>query len=183
MLRGGSRLLKFAYSNSEWHGPRTRDPKTVSLDLYSGTPGVVLFFLELYRSTNDQTYLKDARAAADYLLAHLADEKETGLYDRISGIGFTLTETFKATRDLKYREGALRCLQLLYERAEKAGRGIEWSGTTDIISGSAGIGLFLLYAARELKNPHAREVTQLAGLRLIEFGPSDRERAEMGCKF
>lgn len=147
-----------------------RDPKTVSRDLYSGTPGVVLFFLELYRSTGDQAYLKDARAGADDLLAHLADEKETGLYEGISGIGFTLTETFKATRDVKYRQGALRCLQLLRERAAKAGSGVEWSQTTDIISGSAGTGLFLLYAARELKEPQARELAVLAGRRLSELG-------------
>ena len=146
-----------------------RDPKTVSRDLYSGTPGVVLFFLELYRSTGDQTHLKDARAGADYLLAHLADEKETGLYEGISGIGFTLTETFKTTRELKYRQGAMRCLQLLRERAAKAGSGVEWSETTDIISGSAGTGLFLLYAARELKDPQARELAVLAGQRLIEL--------------
>jgi len=147
-----------------------RDPKTVSRDLYSGTPGVVLFFLELYRSTGDQTYLKDARAGADDLLAHLADEKETGLYEGIAGIGFTLTETFKATRDLKYRQGAMRCLQVLRERAAKAGSGVEWSETTDIISGSAGTGLFLLYAARELKEPQARELAVLAGRRLSELG-------------
>ncbi|MGH9944537.1 MAG: lanthionine synthetase LanC family protein, partial [Pyrinomonadaceae bacterium] len=147
-----------------------RDPKTVSRDLYSGTPGVVLFFLELYRSTGDQTYLKDARGGADYLLAHLADEKETGLYEGIAGIGFTLTETFKATREVKYRQGAMRCVQLLRERAAKTGSGVEWSETTDIISGSAGTGLFLLYAARELKDPRARELAVLAGLRLSELG-------------
>ncbi len=146
-----------------------RDPKTVSRDLYSGVPGVVLFFLELYRSTGDHAYLKDARAGADDLLAYLADEKETGLYEGVSGIGFTLTETFKATSDEKYRQGALRCLQLLRERAAKVGSGVEWSATTDMISGNAGTGLFLLYAARELKEPQARELAVLAGRRLIDL--------------
>ncbi|GEM_PF-6286199 len=34
-----------------------------------GGAGVVLFFIEAYRSTGDSTYLSDARAGADYLLA------------------------------------------------------------------------------------------------------------------
>lgn len=151
-----------------------RDPKTVSVDLYSGTPGVILFFIELYRSTGDQSYLKDARGGADYLLSHLADEKGNGLYEGIAGIGFTLYETFKATRDDKYRRGFLRCLDLLRKRSVKTGKGIEWSDTRDIISGSAGTGLFLLYAARELKDSQARELAILAGDRLIELArPED----------
>jgi lantibiotic modifying enzyme len=151
-----------------------RDPKTISTDLYSGTPGVVLFFLEAYRSTGDRTFLTDARGGSDYLLAQVrkdaAKEKGSGLYVGIAGIGFTLAETFKATGEKKYRDGALHCVQLLRERATKAGNGIEWSDTTDIIGGSAGTGLFLLYVARELKESAARELAILAGRRLVDLG-------------
>jgi lantibiotic modifying enzyme len=152
-----------------------RDPKTVSTDLYSGTPGVVLFFLDAYRSTGDQSYLRDARAGADYLLANLSNVKETGLYVGLGGIGFTLQETFKVTREDKYRQGVVHCLRLLRERAVKAGTGIEWNDTTDIVSGSAGTGLFLLYAARELKDSPSRELAIQAGRRLI-----DLQRPESG---
>jgi len=147
-----------------------RDAKTVNTSLYSGTPGVILFFLEAYRSTDDQSYLKDARAGADHLLTALAGVSEAGLYTGVSGIGFTLAETFKATGDAKYRDGALRCAQLIRERAVKADGGIEWNDSTDIISGSAGAGLFLLYAARELKDSAARETAVQAGRRLIALG-------------
>jgi len=152
-----------------------RDKKTVNTGLYSGTPGVILFFIEAYHSTGDRTYLVDARAGADYLLATLANEKQTGLYTGLAGIGFTLTETFKATREDKYQQGARRCVQLIAERAAKTGQGVEWSETTDIISGSAGTGLFLLYAARELRNVAALDLAVQAGQRLIELG-----RAENG---
>src|SRR2546425_13365361 len=37
-----------------------RDPKSVNNSLYSGAPGVILFFLEAYRSTGDESFLKDA---------------------------------------------------------------------------------------------------------------------------
>jgi lantibiotic modifying enzyme len=146
------------------------DAKTANLSLYSGSPGVVLFFLEAHRSTGDSSYLKNARAGADHLLASLARQKEVGLYTGIAGIGFTLAETFKVTGDTKYREGSLQCARLIRERAIKTESGVEWSDTTDIISGSAGAGLFLLYAARELKDPVSLETAIQAGTRLIALG-------------
>ena len=146
------------------------DEKTVATNLYYGNAGSVLFFIEAYRSTGDGTYLKDARAGADYLLANLRSEEENGLYAGIAGVGFTLEETYKATREAKYRQGVIRCVELLRERAAKVGHGVGWGDTTDIISGSAGTGLFLLYAARELKDPSARELAILGGRRLIELG-------------
>jgi lantibiotic modifying enzyme len=59
---------------------------------------------------------------------------------------------------------------LLGQRAKKAGKGVEWNDVTDIISGSAGTGLFLLYAARELGDSTAGELASAAGERLIELG-------------
>src|ERR1041385_4543689 len=75
------------------------DKETVETSLYTGTPGVILFFIEAYHATGDMAYLQDARAGADQLLAVMADEKESGLYVGLAGIGFALEETFKATRD------------------------------------------------------------------------------------
>ena len=147
-----------------------RDAKSVNHTLYAGTSGVVLFFIEAWRSTGDQSFLKDARAGGDHLLVALAAEKDLGLYTGVAGIGFALTEAFKATGDVKYKEGAVRCARLVEQRAQKAGKGIEWNETTDIISGGAGIGLFLLYAARELKEPNLRELAIQGAYRLIELG-------------
>jgi lantibiotic modifying enzyme len=145
------------------------DPKSVNTTLYSGTPGVVLFFIEAARATGNHSYLDDARSGADYLLASIENEKENGLYTGLAGIGFALFETYKATGDARYRAGALRCAELIRSSAAKAGSGIEWSDTTDIIGGSAGTALFLLYAAREFKKPEFRETARLTGLRLIEL--------------
>lgn len=144
------------------------NPKTVGTSLYSGAAGVTLFFLEAYRSTNDQSYLADARAGADYLLHSLEEEKETGLYVGLAGIGFTLQEAYKVTDLAPYREGARRCVALLRRRARRVGKGVEWSEVADIISGAAGTGLFLLYAARELDDGSARDLAVAAGRRLIE---------------
>ncbi len=146
------------------------NPKSVQTSLYSGTPGVVLFFLDAYHSTGDRRYLDIAASGSDYLIAGLSEEKGTGFYDGIAGIGFALQETFKAGADRKYRESAARCVGMIKDRAVPAGNGVEWSDTTDIISGSAGTGLFLLYAAKELADDEASDLAMKAGRRLIELG-------------
>jgi lantibiotic modifying enzyme len=151
-----------------------RDAKSINDTLYAGTPGIVLFFLEAYHSTGDHSFLKDARAGADHLLEALPANKESGLYVGIAGIGFALVEAFKATKDPTYRQGALDCVELLIERARKVGKGIEWNDTTDIIGGGAGIGLFLLYAARELNDPSLRELAVRAARRLIELARPEK---------
>jgi lantibiotic modifying enzyme len=64
----------------------------------------------------------------------------------------------------------------LVDRARNAGAGLEWNDVTDVISGSAGIGLTLLHPGRQLETPHAVEVACRAGDRLLELG----QRAEGG---
>ncbi len=147
--------------------------------LYSGTPGVVLFFLEAYHTTGGEGLLEEARAGADYLLATLPQEEASGLYAGISGIGFALLETYKATQVESYKKGGESCLRFLSSHAEIIGQGVQWGETTDIISGNAGTGLFLLYAGRELKDPAWIELAAAAGLRLIELG----QPAEGGLKW
>src|SRR5688572_4303986 len=94
-----------------------RDPKTLNTSLYSGTAGVILFLLEAYRSTGDKTFLADAQSGADYLLATIANEKDSGLYTGLAGIGFVLQETYKAGGDERYKRGARQCALLIRDRA------------------------------------------------------------------
>lgn len=147
-----------------------RDPKSLDTSLYSGTPGPVLFFLELYRYTGNADYLASARAGADALLTSIPTDRGTGLYEGLAGTGWTLGQVYSVAHDARYREGALRCVELLKQRAQKTGRGVQWSDTVDIISGGAGTGLFLLWADKELKAPGARELAIAAGRRLAEIG-------------
>jgi len=150
-----------------------RDPGSVQASLYSGAPGVVLFFLEAYRATGDRRLLEQAEAGADFLIASLPDVKGSGLCEGIAGAGFALREAFKASGEERFLQAFERCLELIRRRAVRQGSGVEWSGTTDIISGSSGTGLFLLYAARELRDASLRELAAQAGLRLVELGRPD----------
>jgi len=147
--------------------------------LYSGNSGIVLFFLEMFYATGDVQYLNSAQAGADHLLGTLSREKSPGFYSGIAGIGFALFETYKAFEDEKYLEGFKTCLQFLRDSAEDFGQGIEWSPTTDIISGTAGTGLFLIYAYRETEDQLLLNLAELAGKRLIELG----ETVENGMKW
>jgi len=147
-----------------------QDPKTVSSALYSGSPGVVLFLLELHHATRNAEYLADAKAGADELLARLPDEKQTGLYTGVAGIGFTLGEVYRATNEAKYRDGAAAAVRILKGRATAAGNGVQWGEVTDIIGGGAGTGLFLLHAGRLLEDADAIALAARAADRLVELG-------------
>jgi lantibiotic modifying enzyme len=155
------------------------DNKTINNTLYSGTPGVVLFFLESFYATGKEAYLEDARIGADYLLATLEKEQGAGLYVGLSGIGYCLEETYKATEDMSYRNGVMRCLNLLQEWAEEKDNGIQWGETTDIISGDAGTGLFLLCIAEEWEDQSVLATAKKVGDRLLAVGTP----AEIGTKW
>lgn len=147
-----------------------KEPGSTALNLYSGTPGIALFFLQAYYSTGRKIYLADARADADFLLWKLGGVEGMGLYEGLSGVAFALEETFKASKEEKYRRGFQRCLERIESTAVAAGSGIEWNPTTDIISGSAGAGLFLIYAAHETNDRTWLDLAAKAGARLVELG-------------
>lgn len=149
-------------------------PEEVVTHLYSGTSGVTLFFLEAHAMTGEAAFLQEAREGADYLLRTLPEQvkgEETGLYTGIAGVGFTLAETYRATAEEKYLVGARRTVELLKESARVRNDGVTWSDTTDIISGSAGIGLFLL----RMNEPQAKEVAVRAGRHLLAQGREEEQ--------
>jgi len=147
-------------------------PGSVSYDLYNGMPGVVLFLLELHAATGDGRYLDEARAGADQLAANIAPEEtfDAGLYTGVAGRAFVLAETWRATGDGRYRDAASTALSLIENNAREVGAGVEWSDSADIISGTAGILLFLLYAARTLGIESHVALAGRAGRRLVELG-------------
>ncbi len=138
--------------------------------LYHGNAGVVLYFVTLARATGEAGYLEDARRGADHLLASLPEELgpyEAALYTGVAGIGYVLDQVARATGEERYREGVERVVRLLRREAVPAAGGVEWPPSTDIVGGSAGIGLFLLDAGRALDDPEATALAAAAGRRLL----------------
>jgi len=172
-------------------------------NLYYGSSGVILFYLELYHQTGDVIYLREAEAGGRYLLAAVPDElyfakslnalelypslnqpgegglpvytaanglghpNQASLYWGVSGIGFTLGELFRVTRDETYRRGATRIVDLLLQNHHADEHGASWGSTPELMTGDAGVGLFLLYASRELEHPGAEALARAIGDSLL----------------
>ena len=153
----------------DWPPDPAAKPQATNPSLYAGTPGVVLFFLEMARATGDRSYLDDAARGAETVLAAANTEQGFGLWEGLAGSAFVLQETAKATGDRRIADGARRVTEMIVQHAKPAGAGVEWTDTTDIISGNAGTGLYLLYAARELQQPALSQLAARAGVRLIEL--------------
>jgi lantibiotic modifying enzyme len=152
-------------------GPDKDGP--LSIDLYHGATGVVLFLLEAHQTSDDASLLRDATAGADYLLGQLdrlPEPFQAGLYTGVAGVGHVLNRAAQLTGREKYREGLAKCVRLVGAHAEKTGAGVEWGEGTDIIAGGAGVGLWLLEAARERNDPECVHLAYLAGKRLLELG-------------
>lgn len=151
-------------------------PASVGLDLYDGMPGVITFYLELFYATGDRTWLDDAQLGANELAAQLPTlqaASNCGLYTGLAGAGFVLEETHRATGDGRYRDASTQALRMIHQLAQKTSSGARWAGASasnDIVSGSAGIGLFLIYAANVMDDVPSRALGLLTGQHLIAAG-------------
>ena len=152
------------------------DPESTGYTLYTHSPGILPFALELHHATGDQRYLDAAIAGAAHLAATLDDVQGAGLYTGLAGIAFVLTETSRAAGQESHRIDAGVATARLLDLAQSVGAGIAWpqgSGSdaiesNDIVSGTAGTGLALLYLHRVLRYQPALEAAEAAGRRLLE---------------
>lgn len=146
---------------------------TPSHDLYSGSAGAALFFAERAARSGDAHDRAIALRRADELLASLParadDVADFGLYTGIAGVGATLSEAGRLLAEPRFTAGAARSVALLDGGAQVAGRGLEWSATTDVIGGNAGIGLFLLQQHERTGDRVALDLATSAGRRLVEL--------------
>lgn len=151
------------------------DVASIQHNLYSGSAGVVLMYAELANITHDAEFADMAREGAQYLAATLRAPNaaelyagETlGLYTGLAGVAFTLERAHKATGDASLLEASHKAVATLLH-TQKANAG--WNESNDIISGSAGIGLTMLWAAQALGTREAVESASRAGRALLAAG-------------
>ena len=155
--------------------------------LYHGSPGVILFLLELHGRTGDARALEDAARGASELVAVLESGSpiEPGLYSGLAGMAFTLDLTAASTGEPRFARAAEACVERIIETARDTGHGVAWyrddvaNASSDIVSGASGIGLTLLdYAARH-DHAGAAEIAVAAARHLATLG----EAAPGGLKW
>ena len=125
-----------------------------SSNLYGGAAGVLLFLERL----SGEPWAEESAHNLRLDLARAAEEVEDGppgLYSGLAGLAFTLAQK-SSSRDLAHR-----LLDDLVARPASA------ADCSDIISGLAGTGLTLLWAARDLERPDALEAATAIGDHLL----------------
>ncbi|MBS1978836.1 MAG: hypothetical protein JST46_15800 [Bacteroidetes bacterium] len=136
-------------------------------NLYSGSAGVVLFYLELFHVTKNQQYLLKAKAGADYLASRLTYPMngfdEVGLFTGEAGICFTLKKVYDLTHEEKYKKAWGRSFERLEAHAQRSRDAVSWR-YSDVVYGGAGIGLMLL----ELGTPQSKKLAIQTGKGLID---------------
>ena len=157
---------------------------TVSLPngFYTGSAGLVLFFVELAQATGDTSYWDDARRGGDYLVRSWRETASApspvpgaqfGLYTGLAGTIFALAVLSKATGETAYRDAARAALEVLLKAARPAGAGIAWVDWPGL-TGNGGIVLALLSLADLLGDDKGvRTAAIRAGDRIVEQGTPD----------
>jgi lantibiotic modifying enzyme len=144
-------------------------PESIGLDFYNGMPGVVYFYANLYRATGGRDWRNKGLRAAAYLIRESQTRQvDAGLYTGLAG----LATAYAVIDDTEQGEGAAGgasgALSLIARSARTVGDGVEWSDSNDIISGTAGIGLYLLSAAERWKDAALEQLAVRAGRRLLQ---------------
>ncbi len=157
---------------------------TVSLPngFYTGSAGLVLFFVELAQATGDRSYWDDARRGGDYLVRSWRETASApppvpgaqyGLYTGLAGTIFALAVLAQATGEAAYRDAARAALDVLVKAAEPAGAGVAWVDWPGL-TGNGGIVLALLSLADLLgEDKGVRSAAIRAGDRIAEQAVPD----------
>jgi lantibiotic modifying enzyme len=159
-----------------------KEGKKPLLDFYSGSAGIIFFFIELYDYTGETSYLEDAAAGGEYILDFLernnwryigagefAQSKPYGKNEwsfyvgGVGGIAFAFIQLYRVTGDARYEEGARKLSEGIAGAAEETAGGLKWSGYSGI-NQDGGIILFLLYAAEYFKRPEWKETARRGAL-------------------
>jgi hypothetical protein len=140
----------------------------ISYDLASGVAGKVLYFVALYRATENPDYLDLALGGADYLVATLQDPdafegnpRRASLYTGVSGIGVALMHVQEHARQAKYKNAIDKVISLLGDWGVEDVDGLYWSDEfNDLIYGDAGTALFLSWYAEQTGDQEALDMAQ-----------------------
>lgn len=170
-------------------GRAEEHPDKCVRNLYAGSAGIAVFFLELWQATGEEAWRTKAMACGSDLVAWVdaKDSQPCAMFSGWGGYAFALIELSKAADEAGLKEsfeaGARMALDKLKAQSSAAGAGrafIEPMPFSDITGmtgdreiydasvGSAGAGMVYLYAAEQGVYPEGIAFAKALGDRLIE---------------
>ena len=123
--------------------------------IYGGAAGIALFYLRLYRASGEEKYLENAKQGINYCIRKYqgADEfRSDAAYLKGADIGFlngpcggayAAARLYEITKDVKYKEFAIRLADDLLAAATEENGYLFWYGDYGII-GEGGLYLYLI---------------------------------------
>ena len=167
------------------------ESKKTSNNLYSGNPGVILFYLELHLATGEQAYLQSAIEGGDWLREHALDfttNPDTAFFTGTSGVGFVVDQLFHASKLPRFQTAGQRCYDYLVNSCKESGyegrKMVHWNDVTDVIGGTAGIGFYLLESRQYDNRSQALKMAIMAGDNLLaQAEPVESSEGRTGFKW
>lgn len=154
-----------------------KEPLWALNNLYAGNAGPVLFFAYMYKVTGEETYKVQALDGANFLLATLDKDRDKypeynhfSLYTGLAGVAFVLDEVSAITGLPQYGKGAQAIVATLQKEMQVDERGKlpkRFTEYTDIIMGTAGMGLYLLQASERHRSKDALKMALALGDALL----------------
>ncbi|MCE2935700.1 MAG: lanthionine synthetase LanC family protein [Cyclobacteriaceae bacterium] len=139
----------------------------ITTNLYSGSAGVVLFYAELFHTTRNPDFLREAEAGARFLIHHYSSraltQDEVGFYTGLAGACFTVKKVYDLSRKSELLAGYQKLMRQLFASARVRNKSAGWQ-YTDVVYGASGIGLFLLRANDDISN----DLAMRTGNQLLE---------------
>ncbi|MCH5257934.1 MAG: hypothetical protein J1D87_11625 [Lachnospiraceae bacterium] len=157
------------------------------LSLYTGSAGILFFYLQLYRFDSKKEYRKIIEDAAKYVAKHWRELPTTptdlfttlnlGFYVGYAGVGHVLCEVYDAFHNEDIKNTVVDIVELYRDKAVSASEGIYWSDNTSLLL-DGGVILFLLRAYEILKDSSIKEIISAAADYLISKGIPHEEGME-----
>ena len=161
-------------------------PMLTEKALYGGSAGIGLFYLRLYQATKDQSYLEEAKKAADHIIAtdegvefyertlnnnaeadklvHVKNMPgwKIGYYNGPTGQAYLHLKLYEITQEEKYKNYAVKVADDALALAKETEDGIYWTEQNDLC-GDGGFITFFVFIWELTKDKKYLEVAKKLG--------------------
>lgn len=162
---------------------RNIDAPELDQSLYSGTSGILYFYLKLYDVTGREEFLQTVQDAARFLSAHWKEffdqtpvfngmdlkGSTDGLYFGAAGIAMILTAVYEDIHYEPAARGAAEIVEYYKTKAVTDSQGVKWDGPTGLAM-DGGIILMLMYYYQVFGDEEVRKLVEQAGDRYVLQG-------------